>query len=109
MIKAVLSTTNNNEPWAALVPFEVTGTIWSLELKTKYQHYKNLEKNPKAIIVFTKEEAELIMKATVELETISPEDAKAILHINWLRLVTAEGVVDIDGPKEIEQTLQKYI
>lgn len=109
MIKAILCTTTNNEPWAALVPFEVNDIIWSTKLKTNYQHYKNLEQNPDAVIVFARDDTELIMKSDVELEILSTEETLATLTIKWLRVVSSDGVRDLDTVGEIQEVITAYL
>ena len=108
MIKAILCTTNNSEPWGAQVPFEVNETYLTTELNTRYSHYKNISENPLSVIVYVNDGIELIAKSICTLEsTESEEKAKATFKVNWLRVVKPEGIQDFDTHENITRELRK--
>ena len=106
MINATLCSTNTVEPWAANVYFEVNGTEWTVELSTKYSHYKNLLQNRNVVIVYKTADFEILAKGSAILsEPDIDEVATATISITWLRLVEKDNTIDYTACSEIEQVV----
>jgi hypothetical protein len=103
MINATLCTTNNKEPWAANVNFEVNNIDWSTTLKTKYAHYSNLQTNKSAVIVYKDGDLELIIKALADVSDSlqQEEDVNVSFKVNWLRLVKDGNISDLKEETDI--------
>ncbi len=110
MINATLCSTNNTEPWAANVNFEVEGSTWIVELNAKYAHYKNLLENKKVVVVYKTPDFEIIAKGTANLTLPTEDDvAKASITLNWLRLVENRNTNDHTEKNEIERIIKTLI
>jgi hypothetical protein len=100
-MNATLCTTNNTEPWAANVNFEINGANLSTTLKIKYAHYSNLKTNNHVVIVYQGKDHELIIKALATVVEVSKEEAKVLFEATWLRLVKAGKVSDFKEESDI--------
>lgn len=81
MITATLCTTNSSEPWGANVEFKLEESKLSTTLATKYTHIHNLQTNPDAVIVYSKDNLELIIKNKARLGVEKDGKSKAIFTI----------------------------
>ncbi len=110
MLLATLCSTNNTEPWAANVNFEVNGLIWIVKLNSKYAHYKNLLENNKVVVVYKTPNFEIIAKGEAALTEPSLEDISvASITINWLRLVENNNTNDYTERSDIERILSEVL
>jgi len=110
MINATLCSTNREEPWAANVNFEVAGSTWTVDLSTKYAHYKNILENKNVVVVYKTADFEILAKGTATLsEPDTNHIATATIEITWLRLVEKDAVTDYTDVKEIERVTNSHV
>jgi hypothetical protein len=109
MITATLCSTNGNEPWGANVPFELKDGSLTTKLKTEYLHYQNLKLNPKAVIVYSSDNLELIIKAKAKLSEPNDGVSQVVFEPNWMRVVEAGNIEDLEDSKEVAAKLNQLL